>query len=202
MAFHLYFFVAINLALTSTVGAFQLLTLVGRNHQGRNLIPCNAVNGNDAGGIFVTLEKPLGLILEEVQEGEALGVKVTGIRDDGSASKSDYKDRLIGLRLESVMGTPVNNLLFDDVMAAILESPSPVQLVFQTPSETTSEPLPSKFPDGASVSITVLDGGKETVINAKVGENLRRILLENNIEVYKGLKKKLGNWYVRKLVFT
>jgi ferredoxin len=44
------------------------------------------------------------------------------------------------------------------------------------------------------VTIAVLEeGGKETSIEAKVGDNLRKVLLENNIEVYKGLKKKLGN---------
>jgi ferredoxin len=50
------------------------------------------------------------------------------------------------------------------------------------------------FPVGTPVTIAVLEEGKpQTSIEAKVGDNLRQVLLDNKIEVYKGLKKKLGN---------
>jgi ferredoxin len=139
----------------------------------------------------VTLEKPLGMILEEVEEGEAKGVFVLELADDGSAAASEFKDQIIGRKLTTVEGEDVTNLVFDDVMEKLINAPSPVslQLAAQEEMEET-EPL---FEVGTDVTINVLENGKENAINAKVGDNLRTVLLENNIEVYKGLKKKLGN---------
>lgn len=161
------------------------------NH--RNRIVHWASGRNEEPGFAVNLEKPLGMILEEVEEGKPKGVTVTGLREEGSAFKSEFKDRFVGLQLVSVMGNCVENSAFDEVMEAIINAPSPVLLMFKDRSDTPSKPT-IKFPVGSSVSITVLDGDKETVIDAKVGENLRAVLLANDVEVYKGLKQKLGNW--------
>jgi ferredoxin len=44
------------------------------------------------------------------------------------------------------------------------------------------------------VTINVIQEGKpDMAIDAKVGDNLRKVLLENNVELYRGLKKKTMN---------
>ena len=185
-------------ATTSTVEAFQVSSSPWQRTQGRRCV-CFSATANDATGLVVevSLDKPLGMILEEVEEGTAKGVTVTGLREDGSAISSDFKDQLVGLRLVSVMGKSVTNLMFDDVMGAIIDAPSPVTLELQSVddnAEMTKE-APEQYPVGTVVSIKVLDErGDETVVEARVGDNLRFVLLQNNIEVYKGLKQKLGNW--------
>eukprot|EP00978_Attheya_sp_CCMP212_P047928 scaffold450163_cov122-Attheya_sp.AAC.3 len=183
------------LALSSGVGAFA----VGGNvRQSRGWTA--------AGGVMVTtqymvaktlleveLEKPLGIILEEMQEGTANGVKVEELSDAGSAYASEYKDQLVGLKVATVMGQDVGSLTFDDVMDTIINAPSPLKIAFELP-EVEEEAAPPQFEVGQTVTITVLQEGVETVgIEAKVGDNLRQTLLDNGVELYRGMKKKFGN---------
>ena len=147
--------------------------------------------------LSVELEKPLGMILEEVEEGQAKGVYVLELAEEGSAAASEYKDQLVGLPLAKVMGTDVTNLDFDSVMDQLINAPSPLSLDFiveATESAPAKEEI-DEFPVGTTVAIKVLGdkGNPETLIEAKVGDNLRTTLQENNIEVYQGLKQKLGN---------
>ena len=147
-----------------------------------------AMSSTTSNVLTLELEKPLGMILEEVEEGAAKGVFCASLSDEGSAAASDVSDQLVGLSLSTVMGEDVTSLVFDDVMEKLIAAPSPVALEFILPEET------DELPVGTDVVIKVLEeGGKETSINAQVGDNLRQTLLDNNIEVYKGLKKKLGN---------
>jgi ferredoxin len=145
--------------------------------------------------ISVSLEKPLGMVLEEVEEGLPKGVFVLELSEEGSAAGSEFKDQLVGLKVATVMGEDVTSLAFDDVMDKLINAPSTVSLEFLSPAaETiTEEEVAPQFNLGTPVTITVLEDGKETPIEAKVGDNLRKVLLENNIEVYKGMKQKLGN---------
>lgn len=152
--------------------------------------------------LSVELEKPLGMILEEVEEGQAKGVYVLELAEEGSAAASAYKDQLVGLPLAKVMGNDVTNLDFDSVMDQLIAAPSPLNLEFivEATSEATEESAPAEeeideFPVGTTVAIKVLGdkGNPETVIEGKVGDNLRKTLQDNNIEVYQGLKQKLGN---------
>lgn len=156
--------------------------------------------------LSVGLEKPLGIILEEVEEGQAKGVYVLELTKDGSAAASEFKDQLVGSTLANVMGNDVTNLDFDSVMDQLIAAPSPIYLDFNVASSTTldesssssSPPIVDEtdlLPVGTTVAIKVVGnkGNPETVIEAKVGDNLRKTLLENNIEVYQGLKQKLGN---------
>jgi ferredoxin len=141
----------------------------------------------------VELEKPLGIILEEVQEGTANGVKVEELSDAGSAYASEYKDQLVGLKVATVMGQDVASLTFDDVMDTLINAPSPLKIAFELPEEE-EEVAPPQFEVGQTVTITVLQEGVETVgIEAKVGDNLRQTLLDNKVELYRGMKKKFGN---------
>jgi ferredoxin len=144
--------------------------------------------------LALELEKPLGLILEEVEEGAPKGVFVLELSEDGSAAASEYKDKLPGLKVATVMGEDVTSLAFDDVMDKLINAPSPVVLQLILEGAGAVAQAEDLFPVGTSVTIAVLEEGKpQTSIEAKVGDNLRQVLLDNNIEVYKGLKKKLGN---------
>ena len=154
--------------------------------------------------LSLELEKPLGILLEEVEEGHPMGVKVEELSDAGSAYASEYADQLVGLKVASVMGEDVTSIAFDDVMDKIIDAPSPVQISFEVEggdaeveaeesAEDVAAPAEPQFSVGETVSITVIQDGAETQIQGKVGDNLRKTLLDNNIEVYRGLKKKLGN---------
>uniref|UniRef100_A0A7S2GWY2 PDZ domain-containing protein n=1 Tax=Helicotheca tamesis TaxID=374047 RepID=A0A7S2GWY2_9STRA len=140
--------------------------------------------------LSLTLEKPLGMILEEVEEGMPNGVLVGELSDAGSAYASDERDRLVGLKLSTVMGDDVTAMGFDDVMEKIIDAPSPVTIEF----ELGEEPPQPQYEIGTEVAIKVLQEGEaDREIVARVGDNLRKKLLENNVELYRGLKKKLGN---------
>mmetsp|Transcript_17771 Transcript_17771/g.27643 ORF Transcript_17771/g.27643 Transcript_17771/m.27643 type:complete len:234 (-) Transcript_17771:144-845(-) len=135
--------------------------------------------------LSLTLEKPLGLILEEVEEGVAAGVKVEEVGDVGSAASCGQE--LVGRRILKVGDTDVSCCAFDDVMGQIIDAPSPVVIEFDGPG------LPA-FEIGTDVGITVIQEGKEAItLPAKVGDNLRKVLLDNKVELYRGMKKKLGN---------
>lgn len=145
----------------------------------------------DASLLSISLEKPLGMILEEIEEGAAMGVKVKELAESGSAFKSEYGDQLVGLKVARVMQEDVTSLSFDSVMEKIIEAPSPLSIDFDIENIPKSEP---QFDVGACVIINVIQEGKpDLAIEAKVGDNLRRVLLDNDVEVYRGLKKKVGN---------
>jgi len=148
------------------------------------------------GLLSVTLEKPLGMLLEEMEEGAPLGVKVEELADSGSAYASPYKDQLVGLKLATVMGEDVTAIGFDDVMEKIIDAPSPVTIEFEVEAAAAAGDVEEKvsFDVGTPVTIQVIQEGKPDLeINAQVGDNLRKTLLENDVELYRGLKKKLGN---------
>jgi ferredoxin len=129
-----------------------------------------------------------------MEENQPRGVYVLELGEEGSALQ--YKDQLIGLPLTKVMDVDVTQLDFDSVMERLIDAPSPVTLEFTlSRQEGTSGPVVEEFPIGTTVTIKVLEDNdtKETTIEGKVGDNLRKTLLENNVEVYKGLKQKLGN---------
>lgn len=175
------------------VEAFQISGQSRSRRQGEMCV-CFSAGSKEAMGLVVSLEKPLGMILEELEEGESRGAIVTGLQEEGSAFSSEFKDQFVGLRLVSVMGENVSDLMFEDVMTAIISAPSPVALELQPMDAVKMSGVTEQFKIGTLVSITVLEGDKETVVEAKVGDNLRSVLLENKVEVYKGLKEKLGNW--------
>jgi len=81
-------------------------------------------------------------------------------------------------------------------MEKIINAPSPVSIAFEVDDdiENVATPETPTFSLGTVVSIKVIqDGNPDKVIQAKVGDNLRKTLLDNKVELYRGLKKKLGN---------
>jgi ferredoxin len=160
----------------------------------------------------LSLEKPLGLVLEESDAtggGGGGGVVVAGVNEGGSAYLSPSKDSLAGSTIYTVMGVDVSRSGLDDVMEAIIGAPSPVDISFRVPStptttttggggidddSTVAAVTAPTYEVGTTVAIVVQQPSKpDIVIEAKVGDNLRKTLLANDVELYRGLKKKLGN---------
>jgi ferredoxin len=160
--------------------------------------------------LSVTLDKPMGMILEEVQEGQSMGVYVKELAEGGSALSSQYRDQLVGMTIASVMGKNVLTLDFDSIMTELINAPSPVQIQFVIPPTTSSGSTNNDEQDdskggtageeeeysvGTMVTIKVLEDNdtKETIFQAKVGDNLRQVLFDNNVVVYRTFKAKIGN---------
>ena len=140
--------------------------------------------------LVLSLSKPLGMILEEVEEGEAQGVFVKELGEAGSALA--YADQVLGRPIVKVGGQDATNLVFDDVMDLIINAPETVDLEFGGAVE--EEPSPA-YEVGTAVTIRLLqdDDSNSLELPAKVGDNLRKLLLDNGVEVYQGMKQKLGN---------
>ena len=161
--------------------------------------------------LTLQLEKPLGLILEESDSTiPNSGVVVTQVNDGGSAYASPSASKLSNAKIMTVMGTDVSNMSFDDVMDVIVGAPSPLDVEFALASssdgveenadtaaaeEEEVEDASSQYEIGTTVTIQVEQPDKPAIsLEAKVGDNLRKTLLANkDIELYRGLKKKLGN---------
>jgi len=75
-------------------------------------------------------------------------------------------------------------------MAAIVDAPSPITLQLEPMAEGEAS---NPYSIGEVVRLTVLEGENETVVDMKVGDNLRLSLLESGFEVYRGFKSKIGN---------
>lgn len=143
----------------------------------------------------LTLEKPLGILLEEVEEGTPSGVQVEELSEAGSAFQSPYQSQLLGRKVARVMDQDVTQMSFDEVMECIINAPSPLQIAFEMEEEEDggNEDTP-QYEVGTTVTIQVKqEAQKDLFVQAKVGDNLRKTLLENKVELYRGLKKKLGN---------
>jgi hypothetical protein len=138
----------------------------------------------------VTLNKPLGLILEEVQEGKAAGVFVKEVSDSGSAFA--IAGELQGMMVAKVMGTECSSMDFDSVMDLIRNTESNEVTVSFTP-RISGTGVQGRYAEGTTVTIRVKQASKpDLVFDAKVGENLRQALIANGFEVYQGMQK-LGN---------
>jgi len=175
------------LAIATTCDAFTVTNTKAHVSMGKTTI---STSSQLDALLSIELEKPLGIVLEEVEENSAKGVKVEELSDAGSAYASEYRDQLTGLKVAQVGETDVTNMAFDDVMNCIINAPSPVNISFEVPDE----PAAPQFDIGAVVQIKVIqEGNADKIINGKVGENLRKTLLDNKVELYRGLKKKLGN---------
>jgi hypothetical protein len=152
----------------------------------------------------VTLTKPLGLLLEEVQEGAARGVFVQDVTATGSAFA--MADELRGWRLAKVMDTDCSALTFDAVMDLIRNSNGDeVTLSFAPlilPSSSAVGTTPSTAVAAAATVVAYAEGTVVTmrvqqtaarkpdlVFQAKVGDNLRQALIANGVEVYQGMQK-------------
>jgi ferredoxin len=166
--------------------------------------------------VSISLAKPMGLMLEECDDGSGggVGVIVAGITEGGSAFRlpSSTREKLSNARIASVMGVDVSSSGFDDVMDAIVGAPSIVDISFRIAPSSSSSADADAIDDDVATSSTstsyevgsVVDivvrqphaspPKSDIVLRARVGDNLRKTLLSDpNVELYRGLKKKLGN---------
>lgn len=146
--------------------------------------------------LSLKLDKPLGMILEEVEEGAPKGVFVLELGEGGSAAEAPEKDDIVGSALATVMGEDVTTITFDEVMDKIINAPSPVdlELVVTAAESGSSDSSNDEFEVGTPVTVTVQrESGPDLAIETEVGENLRSVLLDNEVEVYRGFKAKIGN---------
>lgn len=131
----------------------------------------------------LSLTKPLGLILEEVEEGKASGVFVKEVSESGSAQA--YASDVTGASLVTVDDQDVTSMDFDAVMETIINSSESIEIAFR---------LSDELPMGTPVKINVIvPDGKDLTLDAQVGDNLRQVLLDSDFAVYQGLKQTIGN---------
>jgi ferredoxin len=136
--------------------------------------------------ITLQLTKPFGIMLEEMDNtdnaGGGGGVIVQDVGDVGSAVQ--YADEIRGTQIIQINDMNVRTYNFDQMMDCIVQLPNDtnISIVFQK--------LKIPLPIGAPVTITVMTNNGPIIINnAKVGDNLRQTLIENNIEIYQGMQK-------------
>jgi ferredoxin len=78
------------------------------------------------------------------------------------------------------------------VMDTIINAPVTVKIEFVGQDDET--PMVPTLPIGTPVDLVyVTEQGKSQTIQAKVGDNLRQTLINNNIEVYQGFGQIMGN---------
>jgi ferredoxin len=140
--------------------------------------PSTQTTSSSSNTVTLSLVKPLGLLLEEVDE-SGNGVLVQDVTATGSAAPQ--ADLLRGARITRINGDNVIDTPLDRVMNLIAACEGAVTLEFLRPKV----PLPV----GAPVAISVLTEATTIEIQAKVGDNLRQTLLQNNIDVYAGMQK-------------
>jgi ferredoxin len=133
------------------------------------------------------------LYYSENEEGQAAGVFVKDIADGGSAF--EYQDKILGAKLSTVQGVDVTSLTFDSVMELIVDAPETVELQLFVKEVIPEVVVKRKrYKQGTTVTINLLQEGKpDIVMKATVGSNLRQTMLDNGVEVYQGMKQKLGN---------
>ena len=153
-----------------------------------SLFAVEPFNEGNSAVVELSLSKPLGIMLEEVEEGSASGVYVKEVMDSGSAA--EYAIQIVGAKLSTVQGEDMTTSTFEAAMDTIINAPEMVEIKFLLPQTVVS----SDYVVGDTVLILAQQDGKDDIeINAKVGENLRQVLLQNGFEVYQGLKQTLGN---------
>jgi ferredoxin len=137
---------------------------------------------DEANFIRVSLMKPLGVQLEEVKEGGSLGVTIEAVNEGSAKASGKIKS---GLFLISANGKDLKFQDFDTILDTLGDSPEgqPIDLVFIDPRDVYNGPA----------TLTVKTGdGNSVQINTRKGENLRKTLLDNKIDIY-GSKAKFTN---------
>jgi len=133
--------------------------------------------------ISVSVARPLGISLEEVQENAARGVVVTEVQKEGNAKATGKVNS--GLFLVKANGIDVKYKTFDEIMDIFGATPTgeKVDLVFVDPNNVFKGP--------AEILVKQASGPPLT-IKALKGQNLRNVLLDAKVAVY-GERAKFTN---------
>ena len=169
-------FVTVGLIMVSAVSSFQLSKYSVAIRSNTRLYDLKFDPSNF---IRVSLMKPLGLQLEEVKKNGKLGVTIEAV-NDGSAKASGKIKR--GLYLISANGQDLKFQDFDTILDALGDAPEgkPIDLVFIDPPDVYNGPV--------VINVKTFDGNTK-VINAKKGDNLRKTLLDNKVDLYSAKAK-------------
>ena len=172
----MYNFLTVGLLSVTLVSSFQLQRNVVTFRRNTELYeqkfdPKNFVR--------VSLMKPLGVQLEEVKEGGSLGVTIEAV-NEGSAKASGKVKK--GLYLISANGQDLKFQNFDTILDVLGGSPEgqPIELVFIDPKDVYNGPV--------TITVKTFDGNSMT-INSTKGSNLRKVLLDNKIDIYSAKAK-------------
>ena len=144
--------------------------------------PCSVQKGRfarkfDEGDfVEITVPRPLGLDLEEVDDGVFRGVYIAGFTKDGNAEKALRKEFLTpsNLFIVKVNDVDLRSSTFDEVMNAITSTDGEVTLTLIDPNAVIK---------GTAI-LDVTDGeGNRRKLKCLKGQRLRSVLMDNNIEV-------------------
>lgn len=143
---------------TSSCWSFNFkLSVPPRHHLHRHvnrLEAAAASSSTDSPHHQVVLDKPMGLILEEIDANNPeAGVQVKEIVDGAAAAEASRRneaDIAIGDKIISILGDDCRTWNFDQVMDALISASSPVRLEFERPAGTVSV----KFENGVAVAVT------------------------------------------------
>jgi C-terminal processing protease CtpA/Prc len=127
--------------------------------------------------IPVSIKKPLGLSLVEVEVDKKSGVFVDDMDSDGSAKASGVIKK--GLYLMEINGVDVKYQDFDTILDLLIDAPAdkPLDLLFVDPNLVMK--------GSATLTVTTIEG-KVVKLNALKGQILRTVLQDNKLQVYKG----------------
>lgn len=164
------------------------------------------------GAAGISLEKPLGLLLEERDDGGP-GAVVAGVAEEGSAVPLFESGEIrAGQALGTVAGVDVSGMGFDDVMDVLIGAESPLEIAFadaEEEGETEEGEGEEGLPQGTPVSVTVTKGGAplDLGVTAAVGDVLLKRLKEAKAPVYTGMAKMtncggMGQCLTCKVVLT
>lgn len=133
--------------------------------------------------VTVSVRKPLGVSLFEVTENEKDGVFIGEIDEEGAIARTSKIQK--GLFLLKINDEDVKKEDFDTIVNYLIQLPDEkkVQLTFIDPKSVMVGP--------AVITVYTPDN-KEVIINTTKGQNLRKVLLGNKIEVY-DMKGKFSN---------
>ena len=174
------FYVAVALLMVSSALSFKSSQLGSMTSRKNTVLFLQKFD--EANFIRVSLMKPLGVQLEEVKEGGSLGVTIEAVNEGSAKASGKVKS---GLFLISANGKDLKFQDFDTILDTLGDSPEgqPIDLVFIDPRDVYNGPA----------TLTVKTGdGNSIQINTRKGENLRKTLLDNKIDIY-GSKAKFTN---------
>ena len=166
--------VAVALLSVSSVFSFMTPKIAPGSPQMRQTSRLYVQKFDPASFIRVSLMKPLGVQLEEVKEGGSLGVTIEAVNEGSAKASGKIKS---GLYLISANGQDLKFQDFDTILDALGDAPEgkPIDLVFIDPKDVYNGP--------ATITVKTSDGGS-VQINSRKGENLRKVLQENKIDIY------------------
>jgi len=95
------------------------------------------------GLVSLSLNKPLGLIFEEVNKSASSGVLLKDIGKDGSAYRLKNSSLFPGMKLISIMNENVESCHIEDIMDKMVDAPSPVSIEMKH-TASSNKKIPSK----------------------------------------------------------